>query len=95
MGMQKISLLRMLGGLFLLLICELVQAGGQLEEPLVDSVRTALSSAISNQAPPVPEFKDTESRLDYLRWLGVMSERLKKKKAGIACSPRVSANRLV
>jgi soluble lytic murein transglycosylase-like protein len=80
MGMQKISLLRMLGGLFLLLICELVQAGGQLEEPLVDSVRTALSSAISNQAPPVPEFKDTESRLDYLRWLGVMSERLKKKK---------------
>lgn len=80
MGMQKISLLRMLGGLFLLFICELVQAGGQLEEPLVDSVRTALSSAISNQAPPVPEFKDTESRLDYLRWLGVMSERLKKKK---------------
>ncbi len=55
-------------------------AGGQLEEPLVDSVRTALSSAVNNHAPPVPEFSDTESRLAYLRWLGAMSERLKKKK---------------
>jgi soluble lytic murein transglycosylase-like protein len=80
MALQNRGLLRLIGGLFLLLICEFVQAGGQLEEPLVDSVRTALSSAIFNQAPPVPEFKDTESRLDYLRWLGVMSERLKKKK---------------
>jgi len=51
-----------------------------LEEPLVDSVRTALSSAIANQAPPVPEFPDTESRLRYLRWLGGVSERLKNKK---------------
>jgi soluble lytic murein transglycosylase-like protein len=50
------------------------------EEPLVDSVRTALSSAISNSAPPVPEFADTESRLKYLRWLGSMSERLKRQK---------------
>ena len=46
----------------------------------MDSVRTALSSAIANQAPPVPEFEDTESRLQYLRWLGAMSERLAKKK---------------
>ncbi|MDD2917378.1 lytic transglycosylase domain-containing protein [Rhodoferax sp.] len=56
-------------------------AGMQVEEPLADSVRTALSSAISNQAPPVPEFHDTESRLRYLRWLGAMSERLVKKKS--------------
>jgi soluble lytic murein transglycosylase-like protein len=55
-------------------------AGRQLEEPLVDSVRTALSSAIANQAPPVPEFSNTESRLSYLRWLGQMSDRLRKKK---------------
>jgi soluble lytic murein transglycosylase-like protein len=58
----------------------LVHAGGQLEEPLADSVRTALSSAIANSAPPVPEFNDTEKRLAYLRWLGAMSERLKKRK---------------
>ena len=56
-------------------------AGAQVEEPLADSVRTALSSAIANQAPPVPEFPDTESRLRYLRWLGVMSERLARKKS--------------
>jgi soluble lytic murein transglycosylase-like protein len=55
-------------------------AGAQVEEPLVDSVRTALSSAIQNAAPPVPEFADTESRLKYLRWMGAMSERLKKRK---------------
>lgn len=55
-------------------------AGGQLEEPLADSVRTALSSAIANQAPPIPEFRDTESRLAYLRWLGAMSDRLRPKK---------------
>jgi soluble lytic murein transglycosylase-like protein len=63
-----------------LLLAEQAHAGAQVEEPLIDSVRTALSSAIANQAPPVPEFKDTESRLAYLRWLGAMSERLKKKK---------------
>lgn len=57
-----------------------VHAGGQVEEPLADSVRTALSSAIANSAPPVPEFTDTERRLAYLRWLGAMSERLKKRK---------------
>lgn len=42
-------------------------------------MRTALSSAIRNTAPPVPEFSNTESRLAYLRWLGEMSERLKKR----------------
>ncbi|MCW2310765.1 lytic transglycosylase domain-containing protein [Rhodoferax antarcticus] len=56
-------------------------AGGQLEEPLADSVRTALSSAIANTAPPVPVFYDTESRLAYLRWLGAQSDRLSRKKA--------------
>ncbi len=67
-------------GLFLLLFSEHARAGGQLEEPLVDSVRSALSSAIANNAPPVPEFGDTDSRLLYLRWLGAMSDRLRKKK---------------
>jgi soluble lytic murein transglycosylase-like protein len=55
-------------------------AGGQIEEPLADAVRGALSSAIHNAAPPIPEFPDTESRLKYLRWLGVQSEKLKKRK---------------
>lgn len=55
-------------------------AGAQLEEPLIDSVRTALSSAIANRAPPVPEFASTDARLHYLRWLGAMSQRLARKK---------------
>ncbi len=63
-----------------LLFPEQANAGAQIEEPLIDSVRTALSSAVANQAPPVPEFRDTESRMAYLRWLGAMSERLQKKK---------------
>jgi soluble lytic murein transglycosylase-like protein len=56
------------------------QAGGQLEEPLVDSVRTALTSAIANSAPPVPDFPDIDVRLKYLRWLGAMSNRLQRRK---------------
>lgn len=64
----------------LLSVQELSYAGAQVEEPLIDSIRTALSAAIANNAPPVPEFPDTESRLAYLRWLGAMSERLKRKK---------------
>jgi soluble lytic murein transglycosylase-like protein len=59
----------------------LARAGGQIEEPLADSIRTALSSAIANAAPPVPEFADMEARLAYLRWLGDMSRLLKRRKA--------------
>ncbi len=51
-------------------------AGNQAEEPLADSVRTALSSAVANSAPPEPEFADTASRIAYVRWLGEMSSRL-------------------
>ena len=54
-------------------------AGAQIEEPLIDAVRNALISAIHNRAPPVPEFASTDARMSYLRWLGEMSERLKKK----------------
>jgi soluble lytic murein transglycosylase-like protein len=56
------------------------RAGGQIEEPLADSIRTALSSAIANRAPPIPEFSDLDSRLAYLRWLGATSAKLKRRK---------------
>jgi soluble lytic murein transglycosylase-like protein len=60
---------------------EQAQAGGQLEEPLADAVRNALSAAVSAAgAPPIPEFRDTDARLAYLRWLGAMSSRLRKRK---------------
>jgi soluble lytic murein transglycosylase-like protein len=56
-------------------------AGGQVEEPLADSVRGALAASIANSAPPKPNFAGTDARLAYLRWLGELSTRLKKRKA--------------
>lgn len=57
-----------------------VLAGAQVEEDMADSVRSALSAAIANSAPPKPSFVDTAARIAYLRWLGEMSQRLKKRK---------------
>ena len=56
------------------------QAGAQIEEPLIVISACRVRITDNNHAPPVPTFADTESRLVYLRWLGAMSERLKKKK---------------
>ena len=77
---RRKCLLSLSAGSLSLLFSERSSAGAQIEEPLIDSVRSALSSAVANRAPPVPEFPDIESRLAYLRWLGAMSARLKKKK---------------
>ncbi len=55
-------------------------AGAQAEEPLADAVRSALSAAVSDSAPPKPTFPTIEARLAYLRWLGAMSDRLRKQK---------------
>ena len=57
------------------------RAGRQAEEPLADSVRGALAASIANSAPPKPWFDSTEARIAYLRWLGEMSNRLKKRKS--------------
>ncbi|QHI98128.1 transglycosylase SLT domain-containing protein [Xylophilus rhododendri] len=57
------------------------RAGAQLEEPLADAVRTALSASVGDSAPPIPEFRDTARRLAYLRWLTAMSERLRPRMA--------------
>ena len=67
-----------------LLFTEPSWAGGQLEEPLADSVRSALSSAIANSAPPVSVFSTTEARLAHLRWLSAMSDRLYPRKKNFA-----------
>ncbi len=57
------------------------RAGAQVEEPLADAVRGALSAAVADSAPPKPRFDRIDDRLAYLRWLGAASERLKKHKA--------------
>jgi hypothetical protein len=54
------------------------RAGSQLEEPLADSVRSTLAAAIAKSGPPRPVFDVLDARLQYLSWLGAMSERLKR-----------------
>ena len=61
----------------------LARAGSQIEEPLANAVRTALSAAIADRAPPKPSFDTIERRIAYLRWLAAMSERLKRRDADL------------
>ena len=54
-------------------------AGAQLEEPLMDSVRSALQAAVSDLSPPEPVFTSTDARLHYLRWLTATSDKLRRR----------------
>ena len=77
---RRACLAGLLAGGGLCLWPELARAGAQVEEPLADSVRSLLSLAVANQAPPELTFSDTQERLAYLRWLGAMSQRLRSRK---------------
>jgi soluble lytic murein transglycosylase-like protein len=68
-------------GVGLLIAARFAWAGAQVEEPLANSVRSALSAAVLDSAPPRPSFESIDDRLQYLRWLGEMSERLKRRKS--------------
>ena len=77
---------RQLGGAWLLgpvaaLLPASAAAGAQVEEPLANAVSSALAAAVADSAPPKPGFDTMDQRLVYLRWLGEMSSRLKKRKA--------------
>jgi len=54
-------------------------AGNQKEEALADSVRVALSRAITDSAPPKVRIEDIDQRIKYLNWLADMSERLTRR----------------
>jgi soluble lytic murein transglycosylase-like protein len=60
-------------------VCTAAHAGNQKEEALADSVRLALSRAITDSQPPEPRFDNINQRIHYLLWLGEMSQRLKKR----------------
>ncbi|CAN5918616.1 lytic transglycosylase domain-containing protein [soil metagenome] len=64
-----------------LLTPRVARAGAQVEEPLADSVRSVLSAAVADSAPPRPAFETMDARLAYLRWLGEMSTRLRRREA--------------
>lgn len=75
------ALLAWAGGVGLNAWVPAAYAGRQVEEPLADSVRTALASAVADSgAPPKLDFPSVEARLAYLRWLGAMSQRLARRK---------------
>ena len=83
--LQRRTLLRGAAGVAATLCgARLAVAGPQSEEALADAVRSALSAAVAATAPPKPVFAKTQDRLDFLRWLGVMSERLQRKKSEAA-----------
>ncbi len=56
-------------------------AGGQVEEPLMDSVRSALSASIANSSPPRPVFASAESKAAYQAWIDEMGDRLRRYKS--------------
>jgi soluble lytic murein transglycosylase-like protein len=66
----------------LLAVPGLVQAGRQLEEPLADSVRTALSAAVAGSGePPQPVLGSLTERQAYAHWLAQTRQRLTRYKA--------------
>jgi len=59
-----------------LMACSSARGGAQLYEPLADSVRATLTSAVSDRAPPVFQFERAE---DGHRWVFEMSKRLARR----------------
>ena len=81
-GRGRRSIVAATGAVPAVLICpRAAHAGAQVEEPLADAVRSALSAAVVEAAPPRPSFLTVEDRLAYLRWLAAMSDRLTRQKA--------------
>ncbi len=68
--------LRSAGALALGTLALPARAGRQIEEPLADAVRTALSASIASSAPPLPEFASEADRQAHERWLQAMGRRL-------------------
>jgi soluble lytic murein transglycosylase-like protein len=56
-----------------------VQAGTQREEPLIDSVRTALSAAVHHSGPPVLVHADVKAANAFQQWLTQTEARLEKQ----------------
>jgi soluble lytic murein transglycosylase-like protein len=76
-------------GPFLLCACfsAAVQAGTQREEPLMDSVRTALSAAVHQSGPPVLVHADVKAANTFQQWLTQTEARLDKQLQGRKASP--------
>ena len=58
----------------------LAQAGSQIEEPLSHAVRTALSAAVADAAPPTPVLATAAEQQAYAQWQAACSQRLMRYK---------------
>ena len=58
---------------------ESARAGNQKEEALADSVRLALSRAITDPRPPKVAIDDIDQRIRFIHWLTAMSARLERR----------------
>ena len=76
---SPIGVARWLLGVLLLSACLSSQAGNQKEEALADSVRVALSRAISDPRPPQLGFTNDADRDAWRQWSAVMSVRLQSR----------------
>jgi soluble lytic murein transglycosylase-like protein len=76
MGRRLLAVVAIAAGLGL---SPAARAGNQKEEALADSVRLALSRAITDSAPPRVRIEDIDQRIKYLHWLVEMSSRLEKR----------------
>ncbi len=73
--------------LFLACMGVAVQAGTQREEPLVDSVRTALSAAVHQSGPPTLVHADLKAANTFQQWLTQTEARLEKQLQRRKASP--------
>jgi soluble lytic murein transglycosylase-like protein len=64
-----------------------VQAGNQREEPLIDSVRTALSAAVHPSGPPVLVHADVKAANVFQQWLTQAETRIDKQLQRRKASP--------
>jgi soluble lytic murein transglycosylase-like protein len=87
-----IALRRLRWGPLLFWVCfsATVQAGTQREEPLIDSVRTALSAAVHQSGPPVLVHADVKAANAFQQWLTQTEARLEKQLQRRKASPAPS-----
>ncbi len=86
--LKRLSMRRRWGAL-LWVVCfsATVQAGNQREEPLIDSVRTALSAAVHPSGPPVLVHADVKAANVFQQWLTQAETRLDKQLQRRKASP--------
>jgi len=76
--------------LFCVLCTAIVHAGNQREEPLIDSVRTALSAAVHPSGPPTLVHPDAKAANTFQRWLMQTEVRLEQQLQRRKASPAPS-----